>query len=325
MIKVATNLEITGGLLVGQDGSKQSEVAVRWAADVAARLGTPLHIVRAWSLSSAPRPASATAAGATDDRLRGRRAGAPEHDVAQLGSVQGRRALPRDPRTGGTPPARGRRARRAARHRLPRRRPLHGLRFGSTADQVVRHAHHPVVVIPVAGSDDPPDLDAELTAHEFPGLPRCRPTTAAGVKRVEDRGLGPAEVFDLPRSPTPRGCSAPPSSASSATTRRAGATGPTRGHLPRLPLRHPGRDRRRRGRWQAWRTASCTLHVGPPRPSQRRHRLRTPRRRADLGTRRRRHQADPVGRANQRHAATLYAGRLHGNRRIRTLAEQPVT
>ena len=47
-----------------------------------------------------------------------------------------------------------------------------GLRFGSTADQVVRHARHPVVVIPVHGSDDPPDLDAELRATGNPTLGR---------------------------------------------------------------------------------------------------------------------------------------------------------
>jgi len=40
-----------------------------------------------------------------------------------------------------------------------------GLRFGSTADQVVRHAVCPVVVVPVDGSDDPDDLDAQLRAQ----------------------------------------------------------------------------------------------------------------------------------------------------------------
>ena len=167
MIKVATTLEISGGLLVGQDGSKASEVAVRWAAGVAVRLGTPLHIVRAWSLSSAPRPATATGGyvppmtdfeSAVLERLR--------HDVDRLGlgpdvdvhchvvhGPAGRRLLEAAGQAEllviGSRGAGG----------------FMGLHFGSTADQVVRHARHPVVVIPVTGSDDPPDLDSELTHH----------------------------------------------------------------------------------------------------------------------------------------------------------------
>ena len=168
MIKVATTLEITDGLLVGQDGSKQSEVAVRWAAGVAVRLGIPLHIVRAWSMSSAPRPASATGGyvppmtdfeAAVFERL--------QHDVEKMGlgpEVDVHCHVIHGPA--------GRRLLEAAAHAellvIGSRGAggFMGLRFGSTADQVVRHAHHPVVVIPVAGSDDPPDLDEELASHE---------------------------------------------------------------------------------------------------------------------------------------------------------------
>ncbi len=45
-----------GGVVVGDDGSAASRAAVRWAAADAVRRGTPLHVVRAWSLTTAPRP-----------------------------------------------------------------------------------------------------------------------------------------------------------------------------------------------------------------------------------------------------------------------------
>ena len=58
MEKVVTTIDASGGVLVGHDGSEPASQAVRWAARLAARLGCPLHVVRTWSLSSAPRPAS---------------------------------------------------------------------------------------------------------------------------------------------------------------------------------------------------------------------------------------------------------------------------
>ena len=41
-----------------------------------------------------------------------------------------------------------------------------GLRMGSTADQVMRHAPCPVVVVPVQGDDDPDDLDTQVLATD---------------------------------------------------------------------------------------------------------------------------------------------------------------
>ena len=58
MQKVSTTLDATGAVLVGHDGSDPSGTAVRWAARLAARLGTRLLVVRTWALSSAPRPAT---------------------------------------------------------------------------------------------------------------------------------------------------------------------------------------------------------------------------------------------------------------------------
>ena len=51
-----TEVVIDGGILVGHDGSTASTEAVAWAARHAARVGVPLHILRAWSLTNAPRP-----------------------------------------------------------------------------------------------------------------------------------------------------------------------------------------------------------------------------------------------------------------------------
>ena len=45
-----------GGVVVGDDGSAGAAVAIRYAAEEAARRGTALHVLRAWTISSAVRP-----------------------------------------------------------------------------------------------------------------------------------------------------------------------------------------------------------------------------------------------------------------------------
>lgn len=168
MIKVATGVDLSGGIVVGHDGSPGAAHAVRWAADLAQRLASPLHVVRAWSISSSPRPASASPGyvppltdfeSAVLDRLR--------RDVEDLGlpdeldvgchvvhGPSGRRLLEvsaaADLLVVGARGAGG----------------FLGLRFGSTADQVVSHARCPVVVIPVEGDADPGDLDVQLGVSE---------------------------------------------------------------------------------------------------------------------------------------------------------------
>lgn len=47
-----------GAVVVGDDGSPDAARAVRWAHEDAVRRGVPLVVVRAWSITSAPRPAS---------------------------------------------------------------------------------------------------------------------------------------------------------------------------------------------------------------------------------------------------------------------------
>jgi nucleotide-binding universal stress UspA family protein len=57
-VEVCEALEIDGGVLVGHDGSKWAQEALVWAAALAARAGLDLHVVRAWGLTTAPRPAT---------------------------------------------------------------------------------------------------------------------------------------------------------------------------------------------------------------------------------------------------------------------------
>ena len=164
MSEVATTLELSGGLLVGHDGSPASAEAVRWAAELAGRLDCKLHVIRTWSLSSAPRPASATGGyvpsmadfeAAVVERLRSDLAGLrlPESLEVESHAVHGsagRRIL--EVSKGAHMLVLGTRGGGGFR----------GLGFGSTVDQVVRHAVCPVVVVPVTGSDDPDDLDSQL-------------------------------------------------------------------------------------------------------------------------------------------------------------------
>jgi nucleotide-binding universal stress UspA family protein len=55
---VAESARIEGGILVGHDGSEHAQHALRWAAELARRADMDLHVLRAWSMTSAPRPAS---------------------------------------------------------------------------------------------------------------------------------------------------------------------------------------------------------------------------------------------------------------------------
>ena len=58
MTEVCEAVEIDGGVLVGHDGSACAQEALRWAAGLAARADLDLHVVRAWGMTTAPRPAT---------------------------------------------------------------------------------------------------------------------------------------------------------------------------------------------------------------------------------------------------------------------------
>lgn len=148
---VTTELDIHGGVVVGHDGSKVASVAVRYSADLARRLGVTLHVVRAWSITTAPRPASmgpgyvppyaefeqavleelaahmetiGVRDSDVDVRLYAVRGQATERLIAAAEHAE---MLVVGARGGGG---------------------FKGLRFGSTANQVVRHTTVPVLVVP---------------------------------------------------------------------------------------------------------------------------------------------------------------------------------
>ncbi len=55
---VARTADVPGGVLVGHDGSGCAQEALQWAAGLAARAGYPLHVLRAWKITTAPQPAT---------------------------------------------------------------------------------------------------------------------------------------------------------------------------------------------------------------------------------------------------------------------------
>ncbi|CAN5774804.1 hypothetical protein BH20ACT6_BH20ACT6_20660 [soil metagenome] len=56
--EVTTRPAVSSGIVVGHDGSERSQAAVRWAAEEAAVRGCALHVVRAWTVTHAPRPST---------------------------------------------------------------------------------------------------------------------------------------------------------------------------------------------------------------------------------------------------------------------------
>ncbi|MDP5181985.1 universal stress protein [Blastococcus sp. BMG 814] len=58
MDEVREVVQVEGGVVVGHDGSKCAQEALRWAGRLARRADVELHVVRAWSMTSAPQPAT---------------------------------------------------------------------------------------------------------------------------------------------------------------------------------------------------------------------------------------------------------------------------
>ncbi len=149
MSDVREHAEVPGGMVVGHDGSGCAQEALTWALAVAARGRWPVHVVRAWSMTSCPRPASATVGyvppmveweEAVADELRRHVAevpAAPGLDVTcQVVHAASARALVEASERADlvVVGARGRGG-------------FRGLLLGSVSNQVVEHARCPVTVV----------------------------------------------------------------------------------------------------------------------------------------------------------------------------------
>lgn len=51
-------VHVDGGIVVGHDGSSCSQEALLWASRLAGRADLDVHVVRAWSMTTAPQPSS---------------------------------------------------------------------------------------------------------------------------------------------------------------------------------------------------------------------------------------------------------------------------
>jgi len=146
---VSKTIEARGGILVAHDGSTHAEGALRTAARLATALKTHVTVVRAWNLSTAPRPDSR----AVDymppfEDFEAATLAALEHDVSPIRA--------HNPDVGITT---------TVVHGSPAKKLIEastsvdmivmgsrghggfaGLVLGSVSEQVVRHAHCPVFV-----------------------------------------------------------------------------------------------------------------------------------------------------------------------------------
>ena len=62
MDEVNEVVHVDGGIVVGHDGSKSAHEALVWAGRLAKRADLDLHVVRSWSMMTAPRPSTWTPA-----------------------------------------------------------------------------------------------------------------------------------------------------------------------------------------------------------------------------------------------------------------------
>jgi nucleotide-binding universal stress UspA family protein len=148
--QVTRDVSPDGGVVVGDDGSAGAGRAVRYAAEEARRRGTTLHVLRAWTIVSAPRP---------DDLPAGIAASMTELEAATRAAEEARVAdllgdpppTPVEVHTCHGPPAQSLlKAAETADVVVVGSRGRGGfasLVLGSVAEQVVRHSAAPVIVV----------------------------------------------------------------------------------------------------------------------------------------------------------------------------------
>lgn len=154
-------------IVVGHDGSRFSDDALRWALSMARRASLDVTVLRGWSITTAPRPATfehgyvpplADFAAAVREEL--------ERDIApireEFSDVAVTVEAPHQPAANALVEA------SADAHLVavgPRGRGgFRGLVLGSVSEQVMRHAHCPVVVVRGAGDPAESERDARLDA-----------------------------------------------------------------------------------------------------------------------------------------------------------------
>lgn len=147
---VPTRVEIDGGVLVGDDGSSGAGAALRYALGEARRRGVTLHVVRAFSITNAERPAdaqpgyapslgqlAAATKAVTEERVR-RLLGDADDVAVEVHTPYGPAAQCLiDASARADVVVVGARGRGG----------FASLLLGSVADQVIRHAQAPVVVV----------------------------------------------------------------------------------------------------------------------------------------------------------------------------------
>ena len=58
MTEVTEVVRVDGGIVVGHDGSKCAQEALQWAGRLALRADLELHVLRSWTITTAPRPST---------------------------------------------------------------------------------------------------------------------------------------------------------------------------------------------------------------------------------------------------------------------------